>query len=83
MELIVHTDNIGNHFITLNTNLVLKSITDRIMSKATSAKNINKIIIPPVQKVHELRHTVGNARMTSLDCWDLDRINCVFVNAAS
>ena len=50
------------------------------MSKATSAKNVTKIIIPPVQKDHELQHTVGNARVTSLDCWDLDRTNCVFVN---
>ena len=50
------------------------------MSKATSAKNVTIIIISPVQKDHELQHTVGNARVTSLDCWDLDRMNCVFVN---
>ena len=59
---------------------MLKSIIDCILSKSTSTKNVTKIISPPVQIDHELQHTVGNARVTSLDCWDLDRMNCVFVN---
>ena len=50
------------------------------MSKATSAKNVSTIIVSPVQKDHELLHTVGSAMGMSLDCWDLDRMNCVFVN---
>ena len=43
-------------------------------------KNVTKIISPPVQIDHELQHTVGDARVTSLDSWDLDRTNYVSVN---
>ena len=43
-------------------------------------KNVTKIISPPVQIDHELQHTVGEARVMSLDCWDLYRTNYVSVN---
>ena len=57
-----------------------KSITNRILSKSILTKNETKIINPPVQMNHELEHTVEDARVKSLDSWDLDRSNYVSVN---
>ena len=57
-----------------------KSITNRILSKSILTKNETKIINPPVQIDHELQHTVEDARVKSLDSWDLDRSNYVSVN---
>ena len=77
----VHNDEIANNLITVITNLVLKSITNQIMSKVNFGKKIEPtLIISPEQKDHELLYTGRSARGMTLDSWDLDMMSCVIVN---